>query len=413
MSYLVQRSMSIAEGRPRRLNRCLPARFRDVTPQLLPFVPLTLPPPMSPSPEPQTLPASGRPSPPSPEHSTSAPSLLSRLGRMLQQPQRNIFGLLRKYDTGTLPVHDPEELITLESVFDTHEPESANNSAEPSNLTIHDPYPNKNSFLVGEWYHAGTQKSRESFRDLLDIIGSLAFKPEDVRETPWDKIDEHLGRNDFDAVVPDDHNPDWLDEDASWKKTPIRISVPFHSHAKTPGLKDFLAGDLYHRPIVSIICEKIKNLNHDKQFHYEPYELFWQTSDNGPRTRVYSELYKSPAFIDAHCELQDAPGEPDCDLPRVIVGLMFASDATQLTSFGNAKLWPCYMYFGNESKYRRCKPSCHLCEHVAYFQEVCSHTLSGFLLFDTPAAAGFLQGFRHRALGVKRRSSETHDPLLS
>jgi hypothetical protein len=49
---------------------------------------------------------------------------------------------------------------------------------------------------------------------------------------------------------------------------------------------------------------------------------------------------------------------------------MFWSDATQLTSFGNAKLWPLYMYFGNESKYCRCKPTNHLCEHVAYFQTV-------------------------------------------
>src|ERR1700692_4795001 len=54
---------------------------------------------------------------------------------------------------------------------------------------------------------------------------------------------------------------------------------------------------------------------------------------------------------------------------------MFWSDATQLTSFGNAKLWPTYMYFGNESKYRRCKPSCHLSNHVAYFETVCLYII--------------------------------------
>ncbi|KAH7917271.1 hypothetical protein BV22DRAFT_1026716, partial [Leucogyrophana mollusca] len=31
---------------------------------------------------------------------------------------------------------------------------------------------------------------------------------------------------------------------------------------------------------------------------------------------------------------------------------------------------PLYVYFGNESKYRRCKPSCNLCAHVAYFQNL-------------------------------------------
>jgi hypothetical protein len=49
---------------------------------------------------------------------------------------------------------------------------------------------------------------------------------------------------------------------------------------------------------------------------------------------------------------------------------MFWSDATHLTNFRNAKLWPLYMFFGNESKYRRCKLSCNACEHVAYFETV-------------------------------------------
>ena len=36
---------------------------------------------------------------------------------------------------------------------------------------------------------------------------------------------------------------------------------------------------------------------------------------------------------------------------------MFWSDSTQLTQFGTAKLWPLYVFFGNESKYRRCQPT--------------------------------------------------------
>ncbi|KAG2737310.1 hypothetical protein P692DRAFT_20883715, partial [Suillus brevipes Sb2] len=74
--------------------------------------------------------------------------------------------------------------------------------------------------------------------------------------------------------------------------------------------------------------------------------------------------------MDAHRELQESPREVGCDLPRVVVALMFWSDATHLTTFGNARLWPVYMYFGNESKYRRCKPSCNLSNHVAYFQKL-------------------------------------------
>ena len=75
-------------------------------------------------------------------------------------------------------------------------------------------------------------------------------------------------------------------------------------------------------------------------------------------------------FIQAHRELQDSPGELGCDLQRVVLGLMFASDGTQLTSFGTAKLWPVYLMVGNESKDRRAKPSCHAFEHVAYLETV-------------------------------------------
>ncbi|KIM51113.1 hypothetical protein SCLCIDRAFT_80451, partial [Scleroderma citrinum Foug A] len=53
-------------------------------------------------------------------------------------------------------------------------------------------------------------------------------------------------------------------------------------------------------------------------------------------------------------------------LPRRIIRLMLWSDATHLTTFGMAKLWPLYVYMGNESKYMCCRPSSNLCSHAAY-----------------------------------------------
>ncbi|KAH7905471.1 hypothetical protein BJ138DRAFT_1138264 [Hygrophoropsis aurantiaca] len=58
------------------------------------------------------------------------------------------------------------------------------------------------------------------------------------------------------------------------------------------------------------------------------------------------------------------------------------ADATHLTTLGETQLWPVYLYFGNESKYRQCKPSCNLSNHVPYFQKlpasfkdfICEHT---------------------------------------
>lgn len=71
--------------------------------------------------------------------------------------------------------------------------------------------------------------------------------------------------------------------------------------------------------------------------------------------------------------LQDAPHEPGCTLEQVVAGMMLLMDATQLTTFGTAKLlWLCYLYFGNKPKYQWCKLTCKLCNNVAYFQTVSS-----------------------------------------
>ena len=85
---------------------------------------------------------------------------------------------------------------------------------------------------------------------------------------------------------------------------------------------------------------------------------------------VYGELFTSKSFLDAHHELLESPPMPECTLPCHIVAFMFWSDATQLTSFGDAKLWPLYAFFGNQTKYRRGQPSAKLCNHIGYFQMV-------------------------------------------
>jgi hypothetical protein len=104
--------------------------------------------------------------------------------------------------------------------------------------------------------------------------------------------------------------------------------------------------------------------------HLEPYEPFWQPSESLGPVRVHGGLYVSEAFVSAHCDLQASLGEPGCNLPKVILALMFASGSTQLTAFSNAKLWPLYRLVGNELKYRLTKPSCNAFEHIAYFETV-------------------------------------------
>jgi Plavaka transposase len=290
---------------------------------------------------------------------------------------RNIFGLFRKYCSEKPPSHDPEEHIDLHGLSDDIPTIATPTSSQPSrNGAPFYPYPNESSFQLGEWYwNNGVQKSRESFNSLVAIVGNPQFRPEDVHNTNWKMVDATLAANDFDGEMGlnDDGWMDEKDADAGWRRTPVSISVPFHNRAKQPGPQNLLVGDLYHRPLVSIIREKLANVQDMQHFHLEPFELFWRPSTAASSVRVHGELYTSPEFVEAHRELQNSHREPGCNLPRVVVALMFWSDATQLTSYGTAQLWPCYLCFGNESKYRRCKPTHHLCNHIAYFQAVRLH----------------------------------------
>jgi hypothetical protein len=340
----------IADRRARRENRQLPRRYQDIQPN----PPAALPPPPAP-PLPTGLLVS----------SLSAPQ--ASPVRKIFKSTHNVFGLFRQYYATHFPEHDPDEILTSEDLMDTPH----DTLPDPPTDSYH-PYPNRSSFLLGEWYwDDGANKTQSNFKHLLDIIGQSNFQPGELAEVNWKRIDAQL-RGESRGTCDEGGDDGWEDESicGDWIKTPIKINVPFHKRLIYPGKQEFEAGVLYHRKLVSVIREKISRTSSYPHLHLEPYELYWQPNQASEPVRVHSELYSSKAFVDAHYALQDSPNEPGCDLPKVIVALMFASDGTQLTTFSDAKLWPLYLGIGNESKYRRSKPSCKAFEHVAYFASV-------------------------------------------
>jgi hypothetical protein len=353
------------EERPAKRRRVLAARLRNPDlamhdKKLRDILPQPLLPPPSADTRPLAETPPGMPEPPP----TSAQPGEHRNIQILDTPC-NTFGLFRRYHAPLFPSHDPEANATLSMLTNNIESVSTKNQAasDPSR-DPYDPYPNKTSFLLGEWYWGQSSlKSMDSFQKLLGIIGCDTFSPADLRDTNWKKIDKTLAINEWDEE-------EWQDDDAGWQKLPVTIRVPFHRLSQTPGPREYTVLDFYHRSLVSVVRDKITNMKDNLHFHFDPYELYWQSPGAAEAVRLHGELYTSPAFNMAHQDLQRMPGEPRCDLPRVVVALMFWSDSTHLTTFGNAKLWPLYMFFGNESKYRRCAPNQHLCEHVAYFEEV-------------------------------------------
>ena len=347
-------SLPIAQRRTRRITR-LPLRFHDDMPQPLTALPLHPASSLNSNAPPSNVFESPAltPEPPLP---MAMPSPGQRSRRLDSMP--NAFQVFRRYYAVDFPSHDPDEGLPLAYFSDI--------ARQTSNKTSYSPYPNKSSFLLGEWFwHKGIQKSIKDFNALLQVLKDPDFSVDDIENTQWNLIHNQLG-----SSGSNERNTSWPnDADAGWIKEPITLTVPFHKQMAHPGNKIFQAGDFYRRSITEVMRERIASAD-GHHFHYEPYELYWQPRLEHQPIRIFGELYTSPEFLRIHQELQNSPPEPGCTLPRVVVGLIFSSDVTHLSRFGDAKLWPVYLFFGNDSKYRRCKPSCHLCNHVAYLQAV-------------------------------------------
>ena len=264
--------LPLAQRRSRWTNRRLPVRFRDV----LPEPPLPLPPPeilkdLAQMAQPPTADTPNTPSadgtalvlPVQPDR-----SLHSSLRKILKTCA-NKFGLFRVYYTDSVPRHDPEDPYSVENTYLPRECSDGVPGGPPLPINPYYPYPNECAMRLGDWYwNQGAQKSRDNFKELLDIVGDPAFSSSAISQTRWCVINEELGRNHFDGDLPQ-----WLGEDDGWKCSPITISVPFHSRARNQGCKNYTVEGFYRRSLVSIVREKISDPAHAAFFHYEPYEL--------------------------------------------------------------------------------------------------------------------------------------------
>ncbi|KAF9230896.1 hypothetical protein BU15DRAFT_68802 [Melanogaster broomeanus] len=305
--------LPLAQRRSRRLNRQLPLRFHDQ----LPESPFSLPPvglreashsPSTPSDTPEDMPPTS--------YVQSARSAIRRIF----MTQWNKFGIFRLYRAQSLPTHDSRRSI-WHGVFVCGTPAERRALKSP------------NGALINFWISSQAQ----------------SFAQTDVRSTSWRAIDRKLGSNAFDGAVRD---KDQIDSDEGWFRKPITISVPFHNRCQHPGPKDYTLPDFHYRSLTSVIRETLADSTRSHLFHYEPYELRWHPPHRSRDLRVYGELFTADAFIQAHQTLQESPR------------------SRALSSFGGAKLWPLYLYFGNHSKYQRCQPNHNLCTHVAYFQSL-------------------------------------------
>lgn len=233
----------------------------------------------------------------------------------------------------------------------------------PDNLFS--PFSSPTAGLLMCWQYSGvnSKSNAEMKRLTRNFLDDDEYKREDARI--YDDVRE---KRLISVYLKDSSNP--FRAENGWRESTVQIRLPkekmkWASEDEAPVLE--IPG-VYHRSLTDVIMSVFQD-SVASTFHMTPFQQWWKVSEE--RTiNVYSEAYSSPAFSEAYEEVNSLPREPDDGLERVVASLMMWSDATHLTNFGDASLWPFYLLFGNQSKYTRGKPTASACHHVAYIPSV-------------------------------------------
>ncbi|OSD02554.1 hypothetical protein PYCCODRAFT_1367089, partial [Trametes coccinea BRFM310] len=164
--------------------------------------------------------------------------------------------------------------------------------------------------------------------------------------------------------------------DDGWLSATLEVPLPktrrqFASEEIAP---HYEVGGMYYRRLTDLIRAAAEDSRFADQYHWVPHMYFWQpTPDASPSAgeeniRIFTDVYNSDAALHEFEAIRNQPRNPQDapDVEYVMAPLLFWSDATHLTSFGSASLWPIYMYFGALSKYTRGMPTEFAAHHVAY-----------------------------------------------
>ena len=343
-------------------NACLPKRYRDLLPAPPPPVETQIP-------EDDNTPEA----PPDNEVGLPPPPLA-------YTTEPNSHNVYRVYESGA-PTFTPDYSFRINSVADSPNFIPINQASRatwssPFGTGNHDiadvetlaqlPFANISICCLMMWFYNGSNtKSLTDLNVLVhNVLLSKDFKLEDL--SMFDAAKEAKMLDNYKATPTSNH----LNPKDGWIKSSVPISLPCEkvSYPSEEDAPVYNVQGLYHRKPLNVIKAAFLE-SAAEDFHITPYKEYWQPQPNFPRQRIYSELYNTDAFIDEHERIRAQP-RPECQLEIVVAAIMLWSDLTHLTNFGNATLWPIYLYLGNLSKYSRAKPTTFAAHHLAYIPKV-------------------------------------------
>ena len=276
--------------------------------------------------------------------------------------------LFREYQD-FFPSYDPENASSIHHICDapTFQPSSTDSDPSgPRSLPfVHtvrenyfEPFMNATVWRLMSWFYKGsTQKSFNNLNTLVhNVILADDFDREDLQKFNAQRETRQLDEARFSS--------------GGWHTTSIPIRLPCERVKQLEGTApEFHVEELHYCKITDVIKSAFEEPA-AQAFHTTPYKLYWQPDKTQPPERVITELYTSDAMLRKHEKVKSSAKVSGCNLETVVAAIMLWSDSTHLTSFGNAALWPIYLFLGNQSKYTRNKPTSFAAHHLAYIPKV-------------------------------------------
>ncbi|PPQ85893.1 hypothetical protein CVT26_001311 [Gymnopilus dilepis] len=283
----------------------------------------------------------------------------------------NDFGLYRVY-TSYLATKDPDDNADLGDLCDapglstSSRPDQTRwwkslGIAPSGNKNIFAPFLNSTVFRLMNWFYSGSNMKSVAELDRLvqEVLLADDFDRKHLTDFSASKELQRLDEEDpVKSPFADEHG---------WKSSTVKIPLPAErfkhtSEAAAPILE---VPNVHHRSITEVVTSAYQDES-SKAFHHTPYRLYWKPKADSVPERVITEVVNSDAFIEEHAKVMKEHPESGPWAETVIAALMLWSDSTHLANFGNAALWPIYLFFGNLTKYTRAKPSEFAAHHIAY-----------------------------------------------
>lgn len=350
------------EVQPTRLGRrrFLPNRFEDFVPSSRTAVPHVPEPVRDPTP-----PAGAHSPSPSPSPSVQTPE------PVLFRTECDNFGLYREYIT--FPTTDPEADQDLDDIYDVPGKPSMESGQRwwtgvgamfnAATENIYHPFLNATVYRLMSWFYSGSNQKSVAELDRLvkEVILQEDFDVGDLKDFSASRELRRLDTMEDGAT---------FSGEAGWRESSVKIPLPVDKQKlKEATAPTFEIPGVWHRDLLDVIRTAFQDTK-AQFYHLTPFRLFWKPTPDSEPERVVTDLYNSDAFLQEHERLQQQPKELGCDLERVVAAIMVWSDSTHLASFGQASLWPIYLFLGNQSKYQRAKLSQFAAHHLAYIPSV-------------------------------------------